>query len=62
MNEVKTPKKPLLLYYAIIMIVLIVINSVIIPTIAEMSISEVDYSTFITMTEKKTGRKSADSG
>ncbi len=53
MNEVKTPKKPLLLYYAIIMIVLIVINSVIIPTIAEMSISEVDYSTFITMTEKK---------
>ena len=53
MNEVKSPKKPLLLYYAIIMIVLIVINSVIIPTIAEMSISEVDYSTFITMTEKK---------
>lgn len=53
MNEVKKPKKSLLYYYSIAMIVLILINSFIMPKIVERQIREVDYGTFMTMTEGK---------
>ena len=53
MNEVKSPKKPLLFYYAIVMLALILINSLVVPWIAKQQIIEVDYGTFITMTENK---------
>ena len=52
MKEVKSPKKPLIYYYAIVLLVLMVFNSLILPMIAKRQIKEVDYGTFMTMTEK----------
>ena len=52
MKEVKSPKKPLIYYYAIVLLVLMVFNSLILPLIAKRQIKEVDYGTFMTMTEK----------
>jgi len=52
MKEVKNPKKPLIYYYAIVLLVLMVFNSLILPLIAKRQIKEVDYGTFMTMTEK----------
>ncbi len=52
MKEVKSPKKPLIYYYAIVLLVLMVFNSLILPMIARRQIKEVDYGTFMTMTEK----------
>ena len=52
MKEVKSPKKPLIYYYAIVLLVLMVFNSLILPLIAKQQIKEVDYGTFMTMTEK----------
>lgn len=51
MNEVKTPKKPLIFYYLIVMLVLMLFNGLMMPKLAESQINEVDYGTFITMTE-----------
>lgn len=53
MNEVKTPKKPLIYYYGIVLIILILINFLAMPYLAERRIKEVDYGTFMTMTENK---------
>ena len=53
MNEVKTPKKPLIYYYGIVLIVLMLINLFVVPHLARMQIKEVDYGTFIRMTEQK---------
>ena len=53
MNEVKTPKKPLIYYYGIVLIVLMLINLFVVPHLARMQIKEVDYGTFIQMTEQK---------
>ncbi|MBQ7036173.1 MAG: ATP-dependent zinc metalloprotease FtsH [Clostridia bacterium] len=53
MNEVKTPKKPLLFYYAIVIAVLLVFNMLVTPRLFGGRIKEVDYGTFITMTEEK---------
>ena len=52
MKEVKSPKKPLIYYYAIVLLALMVFNSLILPLIAKRQIKEVDYGTFMTMTEK----------
>ena len=51
MNEVKTPKKPLAYYYIIVLIILMVINFFIAPMIRQRAVQEVDYGTFMTMTE-----------
>ncbi|MGM9662675.1 MAG: ATP-dependent metallopeptidase FtsH/Yme1/Tma family protein, partial [Oscillospiraceae bacterium] len=51
MNEVKSPKKPLLYYYLIVMLVLVLFNFLAMPWIAEHQIREVDYNTFVSMTE-----------
>lgn len=53
MNEVKKPKKPLIFYYAIAMAVLIIFNLFAVPNIMKMQIKEVDYGTFMSMTESK---------
>ena len=53
MNEVKRPKKPLIFYYTLVMVALALFNFLLVPWIAEQQIIEVDYGTFITMTENK---------
>ncbi len=53
MNEVKKPKKPLIFYYGIVLIVLLLFNLLAMPRIAEAQVQQVDYSTFISMTENK---------
>lgn len=52
MNEVKTPKKPLISYYLIVLICLFLFNALAMPWLAERRIKEVDYGTFIDMTEE----------
>ena len=50
MKEVKPSKKPLAIYYAIVLLVLLVLNFVLVPWLSERQIKEVDYGTFMTMT------------
>ena len=52
MDEIKTPKKPLLIFYCIAMIVLLILNLIAVPMFNTRQIEEVDYSTFMQMTEK----------
>ncbi|WP_308856827.1 ATP-dependent zinc metalloprotease FtsH [uncultured Oscillibacter sp.] len=52
MNEVKRPKKPLLYYYGIILLILLLFNLLALPRFAEGQLIEVDYGTFMSMTEK----------
>ena len=51
MNEVKRPKKPLLYYYGIILLILLLFNLLALPHFAEGQVIEVDYGTFMSMTE-----------
>lgn len=53
MNEVKKPQKPLLFYYGIALVVIILFNSIVMPWLAERQVKEVDYGTFITMTQEE---------
>ena len=53
MNEVNRPRKPILTFYIIVMLLLFLFNSMIAPMLSEQQIKEVDYGTFMTMTEKK---------
>ena len=53
MKEVKTPKKPLLFYYAVALLVLFLFNLLAMPWLSEHQIQEVDYNTFVSMTEKQ---------
>ena len=53
MNEVKQPKKPLAYYYGMVLLLLLVFNWLVMPMIADAKIKEVDYGTFMSMTEKK---------
>ena len=53
MKEVKTPRKPLAIYYAIVLLMLLLLNFVLLPWMGERQIKEVDYGTFMTMTEEK---------
>lgn len=52
MNEVNRPRKPLLIFYIAVLLILFMWNSMIAPMVAEQEIKEVDYGTFMTMTEK----------
>ena len=52
MNEVKSPKKPLLYYYVVALLVVMLFNFIAMPWMAEHQIKEVDYNTFVTMTEQ----------
>ncbi len=51
MNEVKKPKKPLYYYYGLVLLVLMLFNLFILPSMSQKAIREVDYETFMTMTE-----------
>ena len=53
MNEIKTPKKPLIYYYLVAMLVVLLFNFLAMPWLAEHQIKDVDYNTFVSMTEKK---------
>ena len=53
MNEVKTPKKPFYVYYAIVLLVLFLINALLVPKIAGRMVKQVDYDTFMKMTLDK---------
>ena len=53
MKEVKTPRKPLVIYYALVLLMLLLLNLVLLPWMEERQIKEVDYGTFMTMTEEK---------
>ena len=53
MKEVKPSKKPLAIYYAIVLLVLLVINLVVMPWLAERQVQEVDYGTFMSMTAQE---------
>lgn len=52
MNEVKKPRKPLLYYYFVILIVILLFNALVVPYMGQSQVQDVDYGTFITMTEK----------
>ena len=53
MKEVKTPKKPLIFYYSIALVVLLLFNLIVMPLISQSRVSEVDYGTFMRMIEEK---------
>ena len=53
MKEVKPPKKPLIYYYGVALVVLLLINFLLLPLVARHAVQEVDYGTFMTMTENK---------
>ena len=52
-NEVKKPKKPLLFYYMLVLVAILLINMLLVPYMAERQVKEVDYGTFMEMTENK---------
>ncbi len=51
MNEIKQPKKQLITYIILVAVVMILLNSMIMPSLKQAQIAETDYNTFITMTE-----------
>ncbi len=51
MNEVKAPKKPLIVYYLVAILIVVLINTVLVPLFSSVSVQYVDYGTFIQMTE-----------
>ena len=53
MNEVKKPKKPLIYYYGIVLLALLLFNFLAVPWLSQRQVKEVDYGTFMTMTEEK---------
>ena len=53
MNEVKSPKKPLIYYYLAAILLVVLFNMLAMPWLAEHQIQGVDYNTFVSMTEKK---------
>ena len=53
MKEVKNPKKPLIYYYGIVLLVILLFNMIISPMLANARVKEVDYGTFMKMVEEK---------
>ena len=53
MNEVKKPGKPLIFYYAVALIILVLFNALVMPWFADKRVAEVDYGTFMTMTDNR---------
>ena len=63
MQEVKSPKKPFLYYCLIVVTIMILLNSLVFPNVLKHSVKEVDYNTFMEMTEKREiGKVNIDSG
>lgn len=53
MNEVKMPKRPILAYYILIFLAIFLFNSIFVPMLRENAVKEMDYSSFMTMTENQ---------
>ena len=53
MNEIKKPQKPLMFYYAIVLLVVMLFNLFAVPALSERRITETDYGSFMTLTEEK---------
>ena len=53
MKEVKSPKKPLIFYYGIVLLILIIFNVVLTPMLSMKQVKEVDYGTFMSSIEDK---------
>ena len=53
MNEVKSPKKPMMYYYAIVILVILALNFLAVPWLSQRQVKEVDYGTFMKMIEEK---------
>ncbi len=53
MNEVKKPRKPLIFYYVLVLLAMLLINMLLVPYMAARQVKEVDYGTFMDMTENK---------
>ena len=53
MQEVKTPKKPLIYYYIIAMLVIFLLNALLVPKFAQQQVKEIDYGTFLSMVSEK---------
>ncbi|MBR2265943.1 MAG: ATP-dependent zinc metalloprotease FtsH [Paludibacteraceae bacterium] len=51
MNEIKRPKTPLIFYYLVVLLIIMLVNALVMPKIAEHAVQEVDYGTFMSMTE-----------
>ena len=62
MKQVQKPKKPLIVYYIIVLAVLLVFNFFVFPMMTRSHIEEVDYGTFLNMVEEKTGLESSAGG
>ena len=65
MKEVKSPKKPLVYYYGIVLLVLLVFNLIVSPLLLQKQVTETDYGTFMKMIEDQqigrgTGRRQSD--
>ena len=53
MKEVKSPKKPLIYYYGIVLLIILIFNTVVSPLLMNAKVQEVDYGTFMKMIEEK---------
>ena len=53
MKEVKSPRKPFLIYALVVAVIILLLNGILFPNILEQRTEEVDYGTFMTMTEKR---------
>ena len=53
MNEVKKPRKPLMFYYGVAMVIILLFNLFVMPILESAVVTEVDYGTFMTMTQEK---------
>ena len=53
MNEVKKPRKPLMFYYALALLAIVLFNSLVAPLLFSPRVTEVDYSEFMRMTQNK---------
>lgn len=52
MKEIKPPKKPLMFYYMLVLMIMLLFNTFVVPAIMNASVSEVDYGTFLTMVDE----------
>ena len=53
MKEIKSPKKPLIFYYGIVLLLIVLFNLIISPILMERQVMQVDYGTFMKMIEEK---------
>ena len=53
MTEIKSPKKPLIFYYGIVLLLIVLFNLIISPILMERQVMQVDYGTFMKMIEEK---------